>query len=244
MSRTTDPPAPARIPEATVARLPVYLRGLAALSEAGLATVSSDILAAAAGVTGAQVRKDLNQLGSYGTRGVGYEVDHLIREINRELGLTAPRSVVLVGVGNLGRALAGYAGFAAKGFRMVALLDRDPTTFGELVGGLAIRPVADLPAVVAEHRVSIGIIATPAAAAQQVCDLLVRLGVSAILNFAPVLLTVAEGVDLRKVDLSVELQILSFHEQRKQRDAGPPGLAAGQPGAVGQPGGSQLVAQR
>lgn len=209
-----------RIPEATVARLPVYLRSLLALADSGLATVSSDALAAAAGVNSAKVRKDLSQLGSYGTRGVGYDVAHLVHEISWELGLSAPRTVVLVGVGNLGQALAGYGGFAPKGFRIAGLVDSDPARLGLLVAGMRVRPLAELAPLVAEEGVSIGVIATPASAAQEICDRLVAAGVTSILNFAPVVLNVPEGVDLRKVDLSVELQILSFHEQRKTSGRG------------------------
>jgi redox-sensing transcriptional repressor len=211
-----------RVPEATVARLPVYLRSLLALAETGVATVSSDALAAAAGVNSAKVRKDLSQLGSYGTRGVGYSVEHLVHEISRELGLTAPRSVAIVGVGNLGHALAGYAGFAPKGFRIAGLLDSDPARIGEVVHGIVVRPLSDLPELVEAEQVSIAVVATPASAAQDICDRLVACGVTSILNFAPVHLCVPEGVDLRKVDLSVELQILSFHEQRKAGRATPP----------------------
>lgn len=209
------PEARERIPEATVARLPVYLRALATLAEAGNATVSSDALATAAGVNSAKVRKDLSQLGSYGTRGVGYDVEHLVAEISRELGLTQHRAVVLIGVGNLGHALAGYAGFASKGFHIAGLVDADPRRVGEEVNGLTVRPLAELEDIVRSESVSIGVIATPAVAAQQVCDRLVAAGVTSILNFAPALLSVPPGVDVRKVDLSVELQILSFHERRK-----------------------------
>ena len=114
------------IPEATVARLPVYLRALYALRRAGLATVSSEELAAAAGVNSAKLRKDLSHLGSYGTRGVGYDVEYLVYQVSRELGLTQDWPVVIVGAGNLGRALANYGGFASRGFRIAALLDCDP----------------------------------------------------------------------------------------------------------------------
>lgn len=198
-----------------MARLPVYLRALAGLSEAGVVTVSSEELAAASGVNSAKVRKDLSRLGSYGTRGVGYEVEHLLGVFSRVLGLTEHRGVVLVGVGNLGHALAGYGGFASRGFRIAALVDADPLRVGECVGGLTIRPLAELEAAVRETGVAIGVIATPAAAAQEVCDRLVAAGVTGVLNFAPTLLTVPPGVDLRKVDLAVELQILSFHAQRR-----------------------------
>jgi redox-sensing transcriptional repressor len=203
------------IPEASVARLPVYLRALSSLAETGCSTVSSEGLAAAAGVNSAKVRKDLSHLGSYGTRGVGYEVDELVHHISNVLGLTQRWSVVLVGVGNLGHALAGYGGFATRGFRIAGLVDSDPARVGERIGTLTVRPMSELPDVVSGGDVSIGVIATPAAAAQQVCDELVAAGVTSILNFAPTVLQVPAGVDLRKVDLALELQILSFHEHRK-----------------------------
>ena len=203
------------IPEATVARLPLYLRALHVLAEGGRQTVSSEALATAAGVSSAKLRKDLSHLGSYGTRGVGYDVATLVHEISLELGLTQHWAVVLVGVGNLGRALAGYGGFATRGLSIAALLDADPGRVGERIGALAVRHIDDLDDVVQATAVSIGVIATPADAAQSVCDRLVAAGVTSILNFAPVVLTVPSQVDLRKVDLSIELQILSFHEHRK-----------------------------
>ncbi|MEP7055017.1 MAG: redox-sensing transcriptional repressor Rex [Actinomycetota bacterium] len=203
------------IPDATVARLPIYLRALVSISEAGETTVSSDTLATGAGVNSAKVRKDLSYLGSYGTRGVGYDVQYLVYQISRELGLTQDWAVVIVGVGNLGHALANYGGFAQRGFSIAALLDVDSRRLGEIVAGQAVRHLDELGAVVAETAVSIGVIATPAQAAQDVADRLVAAGVTSILNFAPCLLVVPGGVDVRKVDLSIELQILSFHEQRK-----------------------------
>lgn len=209
------------IPEATVARLPVYLRALHMLAEAGTSTVSSEELAAASGMNSAKVRKDLSQLGSYGTRGVGYAVDYLVYQISRQLGLSQGWGVVLVGVGNLGSALAGYGGFASRGFRVVGLFDIDPNRIGAQVAGLTVRPLGDLAAIVAEHAVSIGAITTPATAAQEVCDRLVAAGVTSILNFAPLVLSVPAGIDVRKVDLSVELQILAFHEHRKAATARP-----------------------
>ena len=205
----------ASIPEATVARLPLYLRALHVLAEGGRQTVSSEALATAAGVNSAKLRKDLSHLGSYGTRGVGYDVATLVHEISIELGLTQHWAVVLVGVGNLGRALAGYGGFATRGLSIAALLDADPGRVGERIGGLAVRHIDDLDEVVRATAVSIGVIATPADAAQDVCDRLVAAGVTSILNFAPAVLAVPGHVDLRKVDLSIELQILSFHEHRK-----------------------------
>jgi len=209
-------PAGARdVPEVTVARLPVYLRTLHALADAGTRTVSSDELALAAGVNSAKLRKDLSHLGSYGTRGVGYDVARLVASISDVLGLTQRWAVALVGVGNLGHALAGYGGFASRGFRMSALFDADESQVGTEVGGLRVRHIEELAEVVRAEGISIGVIATPAPAAQDVCDRLVEAGVTSILNFAPVVLSVPAGVDVRKVDLSLELQILSFHEHRK-----------------------------
>jgi redox-sensing transcriptional repressor len=204
-----------RIPEATVARLPVYLRCLVEVADAKTATVSSERLAEMAGVNAAKVRKDLSYLGSYGTRGVGYDVEYLLYQISRELGLTQDWPVVIVGLGNLGHALANYNGFSARGFRVVALVDADPAKVGQKIGELAVRHLDELPAIAEADRPAIGIIATPAQAAQDVADRLVTAGVSSILNFAPVVLNVPDGVSLRKVDLSIELQILSFYQQRQ-----------------------------
>ena len=209
-----------RIPEATVVRLPLYYRALLETADQEIGTVSSERLAELAGVNAAKVRKDLSYLGSYGTRGVGYDVEHLLHEISRELGLTHDWPVVIVGVGNLGHALANYQGFASRGFRIAALVDAAPEVTGESVGGLLVHPVADLERIVADAGVCIGVVATPAGAAQEVCDRLVAAGVSSVLNFAPVPLRVPSGVDVRRVDLASELQILAFHQQRKQLDSG------------------------
>ncbi|MEO7836854.1 MAG: redox-sensing transcriptional repressor Rex [Acidimicrobiales bacterium] len=206
-----------RIPEATVARLPLYLRSLVEVGgRAG--TISSERLAEMAGVNAAKVRKDLSYLGSYGTRGVGYDVEYLVYQISRELGLTQDWPVAIVGLGNLGRALANYGGFLARGFHVVALVDSDPEKVGTLVGGLEVSHVDDVAEVARTQRVAIGIIATPAVVAQEVADHLVDAGVGSILNFAPVVLTVPPHVSVRKVDLSIELQILSFYQLRQ---AGP-----------------------
>ncbi|ROR89489.1 redox-sensing transcriptional repressor Rex [Nocardioides aurantiacus] len=217
-----------RIPEATVARLPVYLRALNAMSEAGTTTCSSLELATAAGVNSAKLRKDLSHLGSYGTRGVGYDVDYLRYQISREIGLTQDWPVVVVGIGNLGHALANYSGFSSRGFRTVALLDADGSRQGEVVAGLEIRSFDDLEDVVTEHGVGIGVIATPAVAAQDVADRMVAVGIRSILNFAPTILALPEGVDVRRVDLSSELQILAYHEQRKASAASAPAIVVEQ----------------
>ena len=203
------------IPEATVARLPVYLRALTALAESGITTCSSEDLASAAGVNSAKLRKDLSYLGSYGTRGVGYDVDYLRYQIAREIGVTQDWPVVIVGIGNLGHALANFSGFRSRGFRTVALLDAAPHLHGEEVAGIKVQPLDELETIVRENSVAIGVIATPAVAAQDVADRMVAAGISSILNFAPAVLSVPAGVDVRKVDLSIELQILAYHEQRK-----------------------------
>jgi redox-sensing transcriptional repressor len=213
--RLRDERAERGIPEATVARLPIYLRALTALADRDVATASSEDLASAAGVNSAKLRKDLSYLGTYGTRGVGYDVNYLRYQIAREIGLTQDWSVVIVGIGNLGHALANYSGFASRGFQIAALLDSDPTRVGEQVGDVQISSLDDLDTIVREGDVAIGVIATPAGAAQDVCDRLVEAGVSSILNFAPTVLSVPDHVDVRKVDLSIELQILAYHEQRK-----------------------------
>jgi redox-sensing transcriptional repressor len=230
---STDGPDFPDLPEATVARLPEYLRALHHLAEEGHDTVSSEGLAAAAGVNSAKLRKDLSHLGRTGTRGVGYDVTLLIDQIEQVLGLTHRRAVALVGVGNLGHALAGYAGFGNRGFRIAALFDADLGRVGEHINGLVVRHIGDLPEVVLEEQIAIAVIATPAHAAQHVCDRLVEAGVTSVLNFAPCVLNVPDGVDVRKVDLAIELQILSFHEHRKSALTALPAAAVQKPGRVG-----------
>ena len=194
----------------------MYLRILYELAERRTATISSERLAELAGVNAAKVRKDLSYLGSYGTRGVGYDVEYLLYQMSRELGLTQNWPVVIVGAGKLGQALANYGGFDERGFPVVAMVDNDPGKVGTVYNGIRVRHVEELPALVAEVVGVIGVITTPAPAAQDVADLLVGAGVTSILNFAPALITVPRGVSMRKVDLAVELQILSFYQQRRQ----------------------------
>jgi redox-sensing transcriptional repressor len=208
-------PRPRTIPEATVARLAVYLRVLGALADGGRSTVSSGDLASAAGVNPAGLRKDLSHLGPCGVRGVGYDVGVLRERIGRVLGAENSRPCVLVGMGNLGSALADYAGFGSRGFEFVALFDAAPDRIGQSVGGQVVRPVDELEDVVRATGAAIGVITTPAAVAQQVCDRLAAAGVRSILNFAPLPLVAPDGVDVRKVDLAVELQVLAFLGQQK-----------------------------
>lgn len=181
--------------------------------------MSSRALAEASGVNSAKVRKDLSYLGSYGVRGVGYDVAYLRVQIARELGLSQHWATCIVGLGNLGLALAHYGGFSERGFRLAALFDDDPAKVGQRIAGVCVEPVADCARIVAARGIAIGVVAVPAAAAQPVVDTLCAAGISSILNFAPTVLEVDDGVLLRNVDLSTELQILAFYEQRKAAQA-------------------------
>ena len=207
-----------RIPEATVARLPLYLRALNEAARDRTVTISSEALAVRAGVNAPQVRKDLSHLGSYGTRGVGYDVAYLLRQITRQLGLTEDRRVAIIGAGNLGQALASYGGFPIRGFHVVAAFDVDPAKVGRRLGPVVVYPTASMVEVLEVEKVAIAIIATPAPVAQGVADAAVTAGVGCILNFAPTTLLVPPHVVLRQVDLGIELQILSFYQQQQHRD--------------------------
>jgi redox-sensing transcriptional repressor len=209
-----------RIPEATVARLPVYLRILSERFDEGVTNMSSEELAEFAGLNAAKVRKDLSYLGSYGTRGVGYDVEFLVYQIRRELGLTHDWPVVIVGAGNLGQALAGYNGFGDRGFPVGGIVDVDPAKVGSVVGGVRVRHLDELAQVVQSRGISIGVVATPGAAAQAAADALVAAGITSLLNFAPTVISVPAGISVRKVDLAVELQILSYYEQRRATATG------------------------
>lgn len=205
-----------KLPQATISRLPVYLRSLVILANKGEQIISSDGLAQLAGTNAAQLRKDLSYLGEFGTRGVGYEVDQLINEISKWLGLLRDRKVVIVGLGRLGGALVGYQGFSQKGFKIVGAFDRDPAKVGDIVDGQTIHHINELEEYVknVSGGVDIGIIATQAPSAQGVANRMVNAGVKAIINFAPITIDVPDGVVLRQVDLSVELQILSYYLQK------------------------------
>ncbi len=213
------------IPEATVARLAAYLRALTVMSEVQFATsASSDELATAAGVNSATLRKDLSYLGTYGIRGVGYDIELLTAEIGRALGAHHAHRVALVGVGNLGAALAGYSGFVSRGLAIGALFDVDPNRVGSLVGGLIVENVDRIVAVCEREGITIGVIATPGPAAQSAADALVGAGVRSILAFTPGIIVVPADVTVRTVDLAVELQILAFHETRKAVGEPAPGV--------------------
>ncbi len=200
------------IPDATVARLPVYLRCLA--MRVGTGTCSSEDLARTAGVNAAQVRKDLSFLKVQGVRGVGYDVAELRLQIRKALGLTHQFPIVIVGAGNLGRALANYGGFGEWGFAVAAIVDVDTRKVGSRISGTTVESMTDLESIVSDQAIEIGIIATPSTQAQTVGDRLGAAGVRSILNFAPTVISV-DGVEVRRVDLSTELQILAYHLQER-----------------------------
>ena len=201
------------IPPATVQRLPLYLQCLDQIDTNSVG-ISSKKIAEIAKVNDAQVRRDLSYLGTLGTRGVGYDVITLRKQLELELGLVEGWSAVIVGIGNLGSALAHYGGFREKGFGIVGLFDDDPKKINSQVAGLVIKPLSDLEKYCEKFNVAIGIIATPGEYAQGVADQLIGCGVRSILNFAPVLLKNVPDVQIRSVDLSQELQILSYYLDR------------------------------
>jgi redox-sensing transcriptional repressor len=208
-------PRPRRIPEATVVRLPIYERLLREMQRGGATTVSSEQLAAMARVNAAKVRKDLSLLGSFGTRGTGYDTAYLIEQIDTALGIDQDWPLAIAGIGNLGRALANYRGFSTRGFRVAALFDVNPDVIGQSIGAVEVRHIDDLPTVAAGGALAIGVVTTPTSVAQLVTDRMVAAGVRSILNFAPVVLEVPCVVHLRYVDLSIELQVMSFYQSNE-----------------------------
>lgn len=209
------------IPEATVARLTTYLQALTRAAAGGAGpfgsdgTISSEQLAALAGVNPAKLRKDLSYLGSHGTRGVGYDAASLTATLEGALGAHEVYPVAIVGLGHLGSALAGYPGFAGRGLPIRVLLDADPDKIGTTVAGTVVSDIRDAVAVCRAADAAIGVIATPESAAQQVADVLITAGVRSILNFAPGNLVVPHDVEVRRVDLALELNLLAFHESRR-----------------------------
>jgi len=203
-------PTVKRIADSTVRRLSLYLRFLEDFEKRGIATISSDELAARGGTTSAQVRKDLSFFGSFGKRGLGYSVAELSARLRQILGLGREWQVIIIGAGKIGAALAQYHGFSQRGFRIVAVYDADPAKIGRLVDGLVIRPLADLPEETKRQQPDIAVLAVPAVAAQEVADLVVQSGIRAILNFAPHQLQVPDTVAVKAVNMAIELEGLSF----------------------------------
>ena len=206
----TPPRQPESVPNPAVRRLSLYLRQLEALKRGGRSTVSSKQLGESLGLTDAQVRKDLAYFGQFGHPGIGYRVDDLIGQVRRILGTDKTWDVILVGAGNLGRALSAYRGFEAKGFRLIAVFDNDPTKVGRRLGPFTIQPLDQVPDAIAKQNVKLAILAVPAEHAQAVADQLIDAGVRGLLNFAPVSLTVPPQVAINSVDLAVQLEQLAF----------------------------------
>lgn len=199
-----------KIAESTVRRLSLYLRFLEEFEEQGIGTVSSDALALRGGTTSAQVRKDLSFFGSFGKRGLGYAVPELAGRLREILGLGRDYRVVLLGAGKIGSALVQYRGFQKRGFEIVAIFDVDPAKIGKRWNGLTVSDIAQLESELAGQAIDIGVLVTPAEVAQELADRLVKLGIKAILNFAPVQLTVPEDISVKNVNLALELEALSY----------------------------------
>jgi redox-sensing transcriptional repressor len=207
------------VPKAAATRLSLYLRHLESLRITGAATTSSKDLAKALGVTAAQVRKDLGYFGQFGFPGIGYKIENLIVEIRKILGTNRIWNVALVGFGSLGKALFRYRGFEKQGFRITAIFDNNPAVIGQPIGGLLVKGISHLARSVSEGDISLGIMAVPAESAQEVADQLVHAGISGIFNFAPVVLSLPENVAYVSIDLTVQLEQLSFHVKQLKNDS-------------------------
>ena len=208
------------IPKAAAARLSLYLRHLESLRITGAATTSSKDLAKALGVTAARVRKDLGYFGQFGSPGIGYKIENLIVEIRKILGTDRIWNVALVGLGNLGSALFRYRGFVRQGFRITAIFDKNPAVIGRQVEGLLVKHINELERTVSDADISLGIMAVPAESAQEVADCMVRAGISGIFNFAPAVLSLPANVAYVSIDLTVQLEQLSFHVKQLKDEMG------------------------
>ena len=199
------------VPEVVVSRLPQYLRVVNRLMEDGILVVSSQQLGDQLQVTPAQIRKDLSYFGRFGKQGRGYSVRDLVERLRQILGVNSYWNVAVVGVGRLGRAILNYPGFNPDGFHLVAAFDLSPEVIGEEVGGLVVRPLDELEQVAVEKDVSIAIVAVPVSETQEVVDRLVAYGVRAILNYAPIVPHVREGIRIRNIDPVLSLQSMTYY---------------------------------
>jgi redox-sensing transcriptional repressor len=202
---------PIEIPDVVIDRLPVYARALASLERAGREVVSSQELGTQLGVTPAQIRKDLSYFGRFGKQGRGYNVRRLLEELHQILGLDRRWTMVVVGVGQLGRAVLSYGGFAPQGFEIIEAFDADPAVIGSRIDDLVVKSVDDIRELLRSRSVDIGIVATPAASAQKVIDALVESGVKAILNYAPIAAHVPSHVHIKDIDPVLSLQSMTFY---------------------------------
>jgi len=204
-------------PDVVIRRLPLYARSLRYLLEEGISSVSSQELGDRINVTAAQIRKDLSYFGEFGKQGIGYDVEKLLNQIERILGLTQEWPVALIGIGHLGEAIARYEGFRSQGIRIAALFDSDPTKIGNEIGGMSIAGDDQIDRIVREQGIKLAIVAVPASRAQEVADLLVAAGVRAILNYAPVVIQVPEGVWVRHIDPVAVLHSMTYYLAREEQ---------------------------
>ena len=200
-----------KIPDIIIGRLPVYLRALQRMSEKGMKTTSSQELGDYVGISAAQIRKDVSQFGEFGKQGTGYSIPFLIEKLREILKVNQMWDIVVVGVGDVGRALARYGGFAERGFRVAMIFDADPSKIGQRVGEFAIEDTSNLIERVRAAKIKLAMVAVPAAAAQSVADMLVQAGVKAIVNYAPTVLSVPSGIHVQHIDPSAHLQRMTYY---------------------------------
>jgi redox-sensing transcriptional repressor len=200
-----------KIPDIIIGRLPIYLRALQRMSDRGMKTTSSQELGDFVGISAAQIRKDISQFGEFGKQGTGYSIPFLIEKLREILKVNQMWDVVVVGIGDVGHALARYGGFAERGFRVAMIFDNDPSKIGERVGDFTIEDCADMIDRVRDAKVKLAMIAVPAAAAQAVADMLVQAGIKAIVNYAPTVLAVPGGVHVQHIDPSAHLQRMTYY---------------------------------
>lgn len=200
-----------KIPEATIVRLSVYSRFLEHADKIGIVTISSGEIAEGVGVSPAQVRKDLAYFGEFGTRGVGYNVKDLLYHTLKILGLSNKWKAIVIGAGNLGTALLSYRGFKERGFNIIGVFDSSPTKIGKVIADMEVKDITQAKEFIEKEKVHIGILTIPVVSAQETANVLSEAGIKAILNFAPTVLTVPDDVEVRNVDLAVNLEILTFN---------------------------------
>ena len=200
-----------KIPDIIIGRLPVYLRALQRMSEKGMKTTSSQELGDYVGISAAQIRKDISQFGEFGKQGTGYSIPFLIEKLREILKVNQMWDVVVVGVGDVGRALARYGGFAERGFRVAMIFDADPSKIGQRVGDFTIEDASNLIERVRTAKIKLAMVAVPATAAQSVADMLVQAGVRAIVNYAPTVLSVPSGTHVQHIDPSAHLQRMTYY---------------------------------
>lgn len=200
-----------RVPDIVVARLPLYLRALAAMQNNGKAFTSSQEMATWLGISSAQIRKDLSHFGEFGKQGTGYSIEGLQEKLRQILNIQREWPIIIIGAGHIGNAVANYSGFAHRGFRVCAVFDADPRKVGSLVGEHIVQHFDEMPKAVQQNRVQLAMIAVPAHAAQQVADKCVQAGITAILNYAPINLSVPETVRVQNIDPVLHLQHMTYY---------------------------------